>query len=405
MSFLQLVTVVVEDYDEAIGFFVDKLGFGLDEDAPSVTDDGRPKRWVVVRPPGARTGLLLAQADGARQQRAVGEQVAGRVGFFLEVDDVDTEYQRMRAVGVRFIAEPRTAPYGRYAVFLDIAGNRWDLIAPLDRRGPNRDDDGGRGRGAPRLLPTEDAEQEQRLVDLVHAVLAHDVVGVQRHGSAASEGLLRFSDLDLLVVTGRGVTPAQRRALVHGLLVISGSEPGARPRPVELTVVVEGDVRPWRYPPRVELQYGEWMRGDMAADPAVTGPRSDPDLAVLLTSARQHGVALVGPPATTLLEPVPLEDLRRAIMDGLPGLLAERYTDTRNVVLTLARMLITTETGRIVSKLAAADQVLPRLPDGERDVLALARGVHAGERPELPSDLPRLDDFTERMHTLIRTAP
>jgi catechol 2,3-dioxygenase-like lactoylglutathione lyase family enzyme len=127
---LDLVAVVVEDYDSAIGFFVDVLGFELVEDSPSSTNDGRPKRWVVVRPPGAETGILLARADGDRQAAVVGQQVAGRVGFFLRVDDFDAAYQRMVSAEVEFVTPPRTEPYGRVAVFLDIAGNRWDLLGP-----------------------------------------------------------------------------------------------------------------------------------------------------------------------------------------------------------------------------------------------------------------------------------
>lgn len=127
---LHLVTVVVDDYDPAIAFFTDVLGFDLVEDSPSSTNDGRPKRWVVVRPPGAETGILLARADGERQGKVVGDQVAGRVGFFLTVDDFDAAYRRMTAAGVEFVTAPRTEPYGRVAVFLDIAGNRWDLLGP-----------------------------------------------------------------------------------------------------------------------------------------------------------------------------------------------------------------------------------------------------------------------------------
>jgi catechol 2,3-dioxygenase-like lactoylglutathione lyase family enzyme len=127
---LELVTIVVDEYDPAIAFFVDTLGFDLVEDAPSTTNDGRPKRWVVVRPPGARTGLLLARADGGAQSAAVGRQAAGRVGFFLRVEDFDAAHARMSAAGVEFVTEPRTEPYGRVAVFLDIAGNRWDLLGP-----------------------------------------------------------------------------------------------------------------------------------------------------------------------------------------------------------------------------------------------------------------------------------
>jgi catechol 2,3-dioxygenase-like lactoylglutathione lyase family enzyme len=127
---LELVAVVVEDYDRAIAFFVNLLGFELVEDSPSLTNEGRPKRWVVIRPPGGQTGLLLAQADGPDQQSIVGNQVAGRVGFFLRVDDFDATYERMIAGGVEFLGEPRTEPYGRVVVFRDIAGNRWDLLGP-----------------------------------------------------------------------------------------------------------------------------------------------------------------------------------------------------------------------------------------------------------------------------------
>jgi catechol 2,3-dioxygenase-like lactoylglutathione lyase family enzyme len=127
---LQLTALVVEDYDEAITFFVDVLGFELAEDSPSLTNDGRPKRWVVIRPPGAKTGLLLAQADGPGQQAVVGNQFAGRVGFFLRVDDFDLTYERMRTAGVEFVGTPREEPYGRVVVFVDVAGNRWDLLGP-----------------------------------------------------------------------------------------------------------------------------------------------------------------------------------------------------------------------------------------------------------------------------------
>ena len=127
---LGLITIVVREYDPAIGFFTGALGFELVEDSPSLTNDGRPKRWVVVRPPGAATGLLLARADGEQQSAAVGHQVAGRVGFFLRVDDFGAAYARMTSAGVEFVSPPRTEPYGRVAVFLDIAGNRWDLLGP-----------------------------------------------------------------------------------------------------------------------------------------------------------------------------------------------------------------------------------------------------------------------------------
>ena len=130
MAHLSLVTIVVDEYDPAVRFFVDVLGFELVDDAPSLTNDGRPKRWVEVRPPGSATGLLLAKADGKTQSEVVGRQVAGRVGFFLRVDDFAATYERMRAAGVEFTKPPRAEPYGEVAVFRDIAGNLWDLLGP-----------------------------------------------------------------------------------------------------------------------------------------------------------------------------------------------------------------------------------------------------------------------------------
>lgn len=129
MAQLQLVALVVREYDPAIEFFVNVLDFELTEDLPSLTNDGRPKRWVVVTPRGGATGLLLARADGARQSAMVGDQFAGRVGLFLEVDDYPATYERMVAAGVTFVSAPRVESYGTVAVFLDCEGNRWDLLS------------------------------------------------------------------------------------------------------------------------------------------------------------------------------------------------------------------------------------------------------------------------------------
>ncbi len=130
MSHLALVTIIVANYDSAIAFFVEALGFELVEDTPSLTNDARPKRWVVVRPPGAETGILLAEADGERQQVIVGDQLAGRVGFFLRVEDFDATYAHMTSHDVEFLTKPRAEEYGMFAVFRDISGNKWDLLGP-----------------------------------------------------------------------------------------------------------------------------------------------------------------------------------------------------------------------------------------------------------------------------------
>jgi len=128
MSHLDLVALLVRDYDAALDFFVNVLQFEIVEDVPSLMNDGRPKRWVVVRPVGGVTGILLARADGDHQAGIVGKQFAGRVGFFLRVDDFGAAYRRMVAAGVAFVSVPRIEPYGQVAVFLDLEGNRWDLL-------------------------------------------------------------------------------------------------------------------------------------------------------------------------------------------------------------------------------------------------------------------------------------
>lgn len=127
-SRLSLTALLVRDYDEALAFFVGKLGFALQEDVPLAAG----KRWVVVAPSGAGagSGLLLARAVGARQRRAVGNQSGGRVFLFLETDDFARDHQAFSGRGVHFCESPRHEPYGWVAVFEDLYGNRWDLIGP-----------------------------------------------------------------------------------------------------------------------------------------------------------------------------------------------------------------------------------------------------------------------------------
>ena len=126
-QFISLIALVVADYDEALAFYVGKLGFSLVED----TDMGAAKRWVVVSPPGAmETRLLLARAADEDQARAIGAQGGGRVFLFLTTDDFDRDHARYLAAGVRFLGAPRREGYGTVAVFEDICGNRWDMIEP-----------------------------------------------------------------------------------------------------------------------------------------------------------------------------------------------------------------------------------------------------------------------------------
>ncbi|PAZ13526.1 nucleotidyltransferase [Streptomyces sp. SA15] len=217
------------------------------------------------------------------------------------------------------------------------------------------------------------------LVPLVRRVLGDDnILGIYLHGSAVLTGLRPHSDIDVLVVVRRQTTHDERRALLGELLKVSG---GTKARPVELIVVVQSDVRPWRYPPNCEFLYGEWLRADFERG-TVPAPGPSPDLAPLLTMVLQGDTPLYGPPPADVLDPVPHDDLRRAIVAGVPQLMNELLSDTRNVLLTLARIWTTLTTGTIRSKDAAADWVLERLPDEHRPVLAHARAVYLGEEQE-----------------------
>ena len=128
MQHISAVTLLVPDYDEAIAFYVGKLGFRLVEDTPLSTT----KRWVVVAPPGSsETGLLLAQADSQDQREAIGNQTGGRVFLILKTDGFDRDYIRLKQAGIEFLEDPRMETYGKVVVFRDAFGNKWDLIEPL----------------------------------------------------------------------------------------------------------------------------------------------------------------------------------------------------------------------------------------------------------------------------------
>lgn len=232
---------------------------------------------------------------------------------------------------------------------------------------------------------------------IVRDVLGTDAIGAYLHGSAVLGELRPLSDTDVLVVSRRGMTADERRLLVDRLLDISGSRArcGAA-RPVELTVVVQSEVRPWRYPPRSEFQYGEWLRDEYERGDLPLQSTPSPDLAPLLAMVLLGNRPLFGPRPAEILDPVPQADLIRAIVASMPSLLEDLESDTRNVVLTLARIWATAATGTIRSKDVAADWVLPRLPEEHRAVLARARAIYLGEERERWDDLqPRIRPFAE----------
>ena len=225
------------------------------------------------------------------------------------------------------------------------------------------------------------AEQCAAALHVVDAALPPGtVLGAYLFGSAVAGGLRPDSDLDILAVIARRLSAGEKRALVDGLLPISGRR--TRPsgwRPIELTLVVQDEVRPWRYPPRFDLQYGEWLRATLEAGHLGSPRAFSPDVAILLTMVRADGRVLAGASASDLLDRVPPADVVRAIREEVAPLLEDLETDTRNVLLTLARMWTTVATGEVLSKDAAAKWALPRLPEEHRAVVAEARAGYIGE--------------------------
>ncbi|HSL97472.1 MAG TPA: aminoglycoside adenylyltransferase family protein [Candidatus Deferrimicrobiaceae bacterium] len=224
------------------------------------------------------------------------------------------------------------------------------------------------------------------VVDVVRRVLADTALGAALHGSAVLGGLRPTSDVDVLVISSRSLIAAERRALVSGLLEVSGHRARRGPaRPVELAVVVARDIRPWRFPPPLDFMYGEWLRDAYEAG-EVPEPTPSPDLALLLTVAREHGRVLVGQPPRELLDPVPMSDVRASLGLQIPGLMEGLESDTRNVLLTLARAWRTQATGEIVPKDVAAAWAAERLRGEGRRLIQLAGAMYRGEVEEPPDE-------------------
>ena len=240
------------------------------------------------------------------------------------------------------------------------------------------------------LPVTRDTHREQldQVVVLVREVLGPDLVGAYLHGSTATGRLRPRSDLDVLAVSRRATTHDEKERLVRGLFDVSSpSDAPGLVRPIELTIVVASEVRPWRYPPRFDFLYGEWLRREFAGGNLEPWETTSPDLAPLITMVLQANRPVVGPPPAEVLDPVPAGDLRRAVVAGIDGLLPDLADDTRNVLLTLARIWLTVATGEIGSKDAAADWALARLPEEHQAVLARARAIYLGDEDERWDDL------------------
>ena len=235
----------------------------------------------------------------------------------------------------------------------------------------------------------EDRQQLDRVVAVVRDVLGPDALGAYLFGSALLGGLRPQSDLDVLVVSTRPTTRAEKQRLVDRLLAISGRRtPQGRWRRVELTIVVESEVKPWRYPPSFDFQYGDWLRSEFESGDGEPWPTTkNPDLVSLISLVLLADTPLLGPPPGELLDPVPPADSVRAMLGAIDGLFGDLDSDTGNVVLTLARIWSTVETGDVRSKDAAADWALSRLPEEHRAVLARARAVYLDDEDDCWDDL------------------
>jgi predicted nucleotidyltransferase len=256
-------------------------------------------------------------------------------------------------------------------------------------------------------MPISHADKQQltRVVSLVRDLFGPDAVAAYLFGSAVLGGLRSESDLDVLAVSRRRTLHKEKQRLVDRLLAISGRLAPSGPwRRVELTIVVEGEVIPWRYPPTFDFQYGDWLRNKFESGSVEPWPtKVMPDLALLITMVILASTPLLGPPPGQMFDPVPPGDLTRAMLAGIDPLRGHLQSDTRNVLLTFARMWSTLATGVIRSKDEAADWVLARLPEEHRPVLARARALYLGQQPEGWDDLrDRLEPHVEYVVAEIR---
>lgn len=241
--------------------------------------------------------------------------------------------------------------------------------------------------------------QIAEIVTLVRDVLGADAVGAYLYGSATVGGLRPRSDLDVLVVSRRPTTAGEQRRIVDALLASSCAAPDQPRRPVELAVVVHAEVHPWRYPPRFDLRFGDWMRDRFEAGELHPWPaRTDPDLAVAITQVLVGGRTLLGRPPAEVLDAVPARDVLDAVVGDVPSLRAHLPTDTTNVLLTLARIWTTLATHTICPKDVAAAWTLDRLPPTHRPVVAHARAVYRGDVDEGWADLaPGVDAAADHL--------
>lgn len=231
-------------------------------------------------------------------------------------------------------------------------------------------------------------KQINQTIKLLKNLLGDDLLGIYLYGSAVQGGLQRYSDLDLFCIINRATTIEEREQLVSGLLDISGIYMKDTKPPIELTIVVKSDVNPWEYPPNFDFQYGEWLRDDFEKGNLEPWQSKEmPDLAILITQVLLSGKSLLGPEPSELLPQIPYQDFVKAMVQELPELMKNLESDTRNVLLTLARVWHTLATNTIHSKADSAGWVIPQLPNEYQPALQRAKSIYLGLEEENWEDL------------------
>lgn len=237
-------------------------------------------------------------------------------------------------------------------------------------------------------LNNETKTQISQCLDLLKDTLGKDLLGVYLYGSAIIGGLHKYSDIDLLVVINRSTTHVEKIHLVTHLLTISGIYMKSAKKPIELTIVVKSEINPWHYPALFDFQYGDWLRKDFEKNIFEPWPtKIMPDLAVLITQVLLANKIIFGPAPDQLFSKIPYKDFITATIAAIDDLMIELEHDTRNVLLTLARIWSTIETDQIRSKSDAAKWVINKLPDEYRQVIERAKAIHVGEEDEQWQDI------------------
>lgn len=237
-------------------------------------------------------------------------------------------------------------------------------------------------------LDSISTNQIHQCVNLLKNILGDDLLGIYLYGSAVMGGLQKYSDIDLFVVSKRSTTLEEKQNIISKMLSISGIYQKTSKKPIELTLVVQSQIKPWTYPPIFDFQYGDWLRQKFEAgeiEPWET--KEMPDLAIVITQIFIASEIIYGPDPKELIDQVPYKDFIKASTKEIDSLINDLEFDTRNVLLTLARIWATVETSKIFSKPKAAIWAIEKLPPKNALVIKRAHSICIGNEPDKWEDI------------------